>query len=155
GSIRLPGAIIVCAVGVLIGDAFLFFLGRTFGYRVFRLPGFRSIFTESRIQIARQKVLHNSKFICFTARFLPGLRAPVFLTSGIMGVRPIVFLILDGTAALVSVPVWMYVGWLFGSNLDEALSIAMKTQRYFIGGVVVLVAIYLWFKSWAARRERK
>src|SRR6185312_952205 len=123
GSIRLPGAIIVCAVGVLIGDAFLFFLGRKFGYRVFKLPVFRSIFTESRIQIARQKVLRNSKFICFTTRFLPGLRAPIFLTAGIMGVRPRSFLLLDGSAAMISVPIWLYVGWFFGSNLDQALNI--------------------------------
>jgi membrane protein DedA with SNARE-associated domain len=154
-SIKFPGALLVCFLGVLAGDSFLFFMGRIYGYRIFRLPGFRSIFTESRIQIARTKVLRNSKFICFTGRFLPGLRAPIFLTAGIMGVHPFVFLILDGSAAMISVPVWVYVGWLFGSNLDQALAIALKTQKYFIGAVVLLFLVYLWFKAWAARRERK
>ncbi len=55
----------------MAGDTFLFFMGRKFGHRVFMLPGFRRIFTPQRILMAEQKVLSNSKFICFTARFLP------------------------------------------------------------------------------------
>lgn len=153
-SIHFSIALVVCLLGVLAGDSILFFLGRAFGYRVFRLPVFRSIFTESRIQIARQKVLRNSKFICFTARFLPGLRATMYLTSGIMGVRPILFLILDFAAAVIMVPIWLYIGWFFGSNLDQALTFAFRMQRYLIAGVLVLFLLYLWLKSWMARRER-
>ncbi len=154
-SITLYGAVIVGFAGVLMGDAFLFFLGRLYGYRVFKLPLFRSVFTEKRIQLARQKVLSNSKFICFTGRFLPGLRAPIFLTSGIMGVRPIVFLSLDAAAAMISVPVWVYVGWYFGKNLDQALTIAIRTQKYFIAAVTLLLLSYAWWKIRAARHEEK
>src|SRR5690606_32509464 len=96
GTISLTGAMLVGLVGVLAGDSILFFLGRKFGHRVFHLPGFKKIFTESRVRIAEDKVINNSKFICFTARFLPGLRAPIFLTAGILGVRPIIFFTLDG-----------------------------------------------------------
>lgn len=151
-SISLPGAMIVGFVGVMLGDCILFYLGRKYGYRVFTLPGFRSIFTEKRIQIARQKVLTNSKFICFTARFLPGLRAPIFLTAGIMGVPPLVFLLLDGFAALISVPVWVYLGWLLGDNLDHALETAIKAQKYVIAAVAVFVFIYVAWKIYSARR---
>jgi membrane protein DedA with SNARE-associated domain len=154
-SIKLYGAIGVGLVGVLSGDAFLFFLGRLYGYRVFKLPLFRTVFTEKRIQLARQKVLSNSKFICFTGRFLPGLRAPIFLTSGIMGVRPVVFLSLDATAACISVPVWVYLGWYFGSNIDRALTIAIRTQKYFVGGVTLLLLTYILWKIRTAKNEEK
>jgi membrane protein DedA with SNARE-associated domain len=154
-SITFVGALTVGFVGVMAGDCFLFFVGRTYGYRVFKLPLFRTVFTESRIQLARQKVLANSKFICFTGRFLPGLRAPIFLTSGIMGVRPIVFFALDASAALISVPVWVYLGWYFGKNLDQALMIAMRTQKYFFLGVSLLLLSYIWWKIRAARAEAR
>lgn len=154
-SITLYGAIIVGLVGVLAGDCFLFFLGRYYGYRVFKLPLFRSVFTEKRIQLARQKVLSNSKFICFTGRFLPGLRAPIFLTSGIMGVRPIVFFSLDAAAAVISVPVWVCLGWYFGSNMDQALTIAVRTQKYFVTAVTLLLLFYIWWKIRAARAEEQ
>ncbi len=154
-SIQMPIAIGVCIFGVLASDSILFFLGRAFGYRVFRLPVFRSIFTEARIQIARQKVLSNSKFICFTARFLPGLRAAIYLTSGIMGVRPLLFLALDFCAALIMVPIWLYIGWFFGGNLDQSLDFALRMQRYLIVAVIALFALYVWFKVLVARHERK
>ncbi len=154
-SVELPMVAVLCVVGVLAGDVMLFFFGRVFGYRVFKLPIFRSVFTESRIQIARQKVLRNSRFICFTTRFLPGLRAPIFLTAGIMGVRPAMFLLLDGAAALISVPIWLYVGWIFGSNLDTALGMAIRMQRYFVAGFLIMLALYLWYKAWLAKKERE
>lgn len=152
-SISLPGAMIVGFVGVLTGDCILFFIGRKFGYKVFQLPVFKKIFNEKRIQLARQKVLTNSKFICFTARFLPGLRAPIYLTAGVMGVNPLTFLFLDGIAALISVPIWVYFGWYFGNNLDTALSVAIRAQKYIFIGVAVAIVIYIWTRHIMAKKE--
>ncbi|OFZ19462.1 MAG: hypothetical protein A2Z20_05415 [Bdellovibrionales bacterium RBG_16_40_8] len=154
-SISFLGATLVGFVGVLLGDCILFFLGRKFGYRVFKLPLFRSFFTERRIQLSRQKVLSNSKFICFTARFLPGLRAPIFLTAGIMGVSPLVFILLDSIAALISVPIWVYFGWYFGSNLDYTLRLAIQAQKYVIISVLLVVTIYIWIRRRAKRKENE
>lgn len=154
-SISLIGAVIIGFIGVMAGDCFLFFLGRRLGYQVFSLPIFKSIFTEKRILQARKKVLANSKFICFTARFLPGLRAPIFLTSGVMGVSPVTFLLLDGFAALISVPVWVYLGWYFGNNLDHALAIALKAQKYIVISVLLLILVYILFKLRNEKHEAK
>ncbi len=153
GNITLFGALIVGFAGVLMGDCILFFMGRLYGYRVFKLPGFRRIFTEARIQMARQKVLSNSKFICFTARFLPGLRAPIFLTSGILGVHPFVFLILDGLAAMISVPIWIYLGWYVGDNLDHALLIAGQAQKYILVVFVIVLGAYMLYRRHRRAKE--
>ena len=152
GNISLAGALIAGFVGVLIGDCILFYIGRKFGYRVFSMPIARKIFSEKQILLARQKVLSNSKLICFTARFLPGLRAPIYLTAGIMGVKPLVFLSLDGLAALLSVPVWVLVGWYLGDNLDQTLAFAFKAQKYILLTIVVAILLYIW---WRARKKRK
>ena len=154
-SISFAGALLVGFVGVLAGDFILFFLGRRFGYRIFALPLFRKVFNEKQIQIARQKVLTNSKLICFTARFLPGLRAPIYLTAGIMGVHPFIFLALDSFAALISVPIWVYLGWYFGTNLDAALSIALKAQKLIITVVVLLLITYVLWKRRRIKIEKE
>ena len=146
GKISLAGAMLAGFVGVLMGDTFLFFLGRTWGERVFRLPGIKYVFTKKRIQLARQKIINNSKLICFVARFLPGLRAPIYLTSGIMGVRPVVFFALDGLAALLSVPLWVMLGWWFGQNIDEALRVLAQIQGYIFAGLGVLIVVYIIWK---------
>jgi membrane protein DedA with SNARE-associated domain len=153
GSISLPGAYIAGYFGVLLGDVLLFMIGRKYGRQVFQLPVFKRIFTEARITQAEQLIQKNASKICFTARFLPGLRAPIYLTAGILKVRPMVFLVQDGLAALLSVPVWVYVGYKFGTELDSVLAVAKKIQVYLLGGIAVLVIFWLWRRHLRKKRQ--
>ncbi len=146
GHISLPGALIVGFFGVLIGDAILFFLGRKFGARIFGLPGFRRFLTPERIAKAEDRIRKNGHFICFVARFLPGLRAPIYALAGAMGVRPAVFIMQDGFAALISVPIWVYLGFLFGENWEVAIKYVKRTQGAIIGIVVVLILVYVVYR---------
>lgn len=153
GSITLPGAMAAGFVGVIVGDAFLYTVGRIYGRKAFQLPLLRSIMTPRRIALAERKIVRNSHFICFTARFLPGLRSPIFLMSGIMGVRPLVFYGLDGFAALISVPLWVYVGYWVGENLDMAFKIAERIQLS-LGAILLLgIAVYVGFRRWRKNRR--
>lgn len=152
-SISLPGAMLAGFFGVMVGDAFLYTVGRVYGRKAFQLPMIRTIMTPRRIAMAERKIIRNSHFICFTARFLPGLRSPIFLMSGIMGVKPVVFYGLDGLAALISVPLWVYVGFWVGENLDEALKIAERVQLSL--GAILLVAIALYVGIRRYRKSRR
>lgn len=154
GSISLPGALIAGFFGVLLGDAILFNLGRRYGRNVFHVPGIRKVFTPERLALAEKKVLNNSRFICFTARFLPGLRAPIYLTAGVLGVRPTIFYALDGAAALLSVPLWVVGGWWFALNvdLDTGLHYAKKAQGIIVLTVVVVITLYFLVRSWLRKR---
>lgn len=153
--ISLAGALIAGMVGVLAGDSFLFFIGRKFGRRAYQLPIIRKVMTPERALLAEAKIQNNSKFICFTARFLPGLRAPIYLTSGIMGVRPITFFLLDGIAALISVPVWVVGAWYFSKNIDEAIEFAKQMHIYLIIGLVILIPGYIAYKYLQKKKSKK
>jgi membrane protein DedA with SNARE-associated domain len=59
--------------------------------------------------MAEEKIQNNARIICFTSRFAPGLRAPVYITSGVLRVPFTVFIGMDGLAALISVPVWVFL----------------------------------------------
>jgi membrane protein DedA with SNARE-associated domain len=150
GSVTLAGAIAAGFFGVIVGDAFMFTLGRVYGRRAFKLPIIRTIMTPKRIAMAERKVIRNSKFICFTARFLPGLRSPIFLTSGILGVRAVTFFLLDGLAAMISVPLWILAGQWFGENLEDALKFAERAQMMLFAIIGALIGIYIWY-----RRQKK
>lgn len=153
GSISFTGAVIVGLFGVLAGDAFLYTVGRVYGRRAFEWPMIRAVMTPRRIALAERKIIRNSYFICFTARFLPGLRSPIFLMSGIMGVRPVVFYGLDGFAALISVPLWVWVGHWVGSNLDLALKIAEQIQLSIAAVLLVVLATYFGVRRWRKGRR--
>lgn len=153
GSISLWGAMVAGFFGVLAGDAFLYTIGRIYGRRAFTLPVIRTIMTPRRIALAERKIMRNSKFICFIARFLPGLRSPIFLMAGIMGVRPLVFYGLDGLAALISVPFWVYIGHWLGENIDTALAMAEKVQLSVFGAVAFLILTYFIYRRVSKRRR--
>lgn len=150
GSISLVGGIIAGFVGVLVGDVILFFIGRKFGRKAFQWPGFRRVFTPERILTSEQKIRENAFAICFWARFAPGLRAPTYLTAGVMGVRFRTFFFADSLAAVWSAPMWVYVGYFFGTNLDDAVKFARRFNVALIVVLVIAVAFFLY-----RRRRRK
>lgn len=149
GKFSLFAAIAAGMVGVLMGDAVLFFLGRRYGQEAFQLPFIRRIMPPERVAMAQQRVQENARFICFIARFLPGLRSPIYLTAGAMQIPPSTYIMQDGLAAAISVPFWVVVGWYFGDRIEAALEWAASVQMY-IGVVVLLaIAIYVW-RRWRA-----
>ena len=155
GKISLSGALLSGFAGVFIGDSILFSLGRKFGRRLFAMRPFSFVFSPERIEIAEQKIIRNQHFICFIGRFVPGLRACIFALVGSMGVRPKVFLIQDGLAALVSVPVWVFLGYYTGENWDLAIKRAHEAQWILISLVATLVLGYLAFTYYRHHREKK
>ena len=132
-----------CLVGVLLGDGTVFMLGRHLGPRLKNNILFRKLLNERRDQQV-QSIIHKfGDKVVFMARFMPGLRTPIFLTCGTYQVKPWKFLLLDGLAALISVPLWVYVGYLFGQNLEELEKKIRQFQFgiYLILGLVIAVFI--------------
>ena len=70
-----------------------------------------------------------------------------------MGVRPIVFYGLDGLAALISVPFWVYVGFWLGENIDTAFKVAERIQVSIAAVVVVAIAIYIFQRRFRKNRR--
>jgi membrane protein DedA with SNARE-associated domain len=154
GSITLPGAFLAGLGGVLGGDAFLFFLGRRFGKKVFQLPGLRKVFIPERLIAAEERIRRFGPLICFIARFLPGLRAAVFAMSGALGVKPYVFFSLDGLAALLSVPLWIMLGYWFGENFDEAIRRAKHLEGLILAVLILGISFLITWKLWQRRRNQ-
>lgn len=154
GKFPLWVAVLLGLVGVLSGDAVLFFLGRRYGENVFRLPIVRRMMSEEKLARAMARVRENGRAICFVARFLPGLRSPIYLMAGAMGIPPRTYMVQDGLAASISVPVWVVAGWYFGPEIESALLWARDFQGVLL--VVVLSGIAAWVLwKWRASRTTK
>ncbi|MEW5833781.1 MAG: DedA family protein [Lysobacterales bacterium 14-68-21] len=143
----------VTMVGVLVGDATMFMLGHHFGGRILRLRLFAWLLPPARYAKVQQKFERYGNRLMFVARFLPGMRTAVFITAGATHrVSFWRFLLLDGLAALISVPLWVYLGYLGADNREWLTKWIHRGQ----GGVwIVLAAVLLlaaWF--WWRRRQR-
>lgn len=137
------GVVVVCMAGVLVGDGIVFSMGRYFGPQIKKKGIFKKIFTEKVDQRAESIIRKYGDKVVFMARFMPGLRTPIFLTCGIYQVKPWKFLLLDGTAALISVPVWIYVGYVFGQNLEELEAKIRHVQFGLYAGLAALIAVFI------------
>jgi len=154
GRITLFGALIVGLLGVLVGDTFMYLIGRNFGRRVFGWPMFRRMFTPDRIRLAEEKIHNNARIICFTSRFAPGLRAPVYITSGILRVPFTTFILMDGLAALISVPVWVLLAYYLGDKVEMLLGIAKNAKIGFAILLLLLIVAYIVRKVRKRRIEK-
>jgi membrane protein DedA with SNARE-associated domain len=143
GITRYPLTLLVSFLGVVAGDNSLFFLGRHFGTGLVRYFGLerpgRKLQVE-RIQAFMQR--HGHRAILY-ARFLAGLRALIYLSAGSFGVRPAVFLIYDLAGALISVPLVVTLGYLFGTQLEMVVKYLGGFERLIIVVAVLCVGIYV------------
>lgn len=147
--------------GVIAGDSLTFFAGRHVGGRVLTSKWFQRIFPPPKQAKVVDFFDKNGSIGLFIGRFLPGLRAPIFFTAGSMKVSYWKFLFFDGLAALISVPVFVWLGhWLWGKFHDDigqfnrTLSQTHEYAGWTAAGVVavVILSFLIWRRK---RRARK
>ena len=141
---------VVGILGVLVGDSTMFLGGRIFGYRIQRLKMFRKILSPHRFSQIQQKFKQYGLGVLFVARFLPGLRSPIFLAAGMSRRIPYhVFILMVGFAALISVPVWVYIGYFCADSRDLLMSYVHDVQSviYLCLGIVIIICLAIWLKK--------
>lgn len=127
-------------LGVIAGDSALFFLGRRYGPAIVEKRWFRRFAKPWLIERAREKYEHHGSKILFAGRFMPGLRCVLFLTAGVFRVPYWKMLVFDGSAAVLSVPLWVWAGWFFHAKLNEVFTSA-KIAAIVIGSVAAILFI--------------
>lgn len=150
--------VVVGLAGVLIGDGVMFLAGRIFGYRILRLKWVARIITRKRYVRIKALFTKYGNWVLFIARFLPGLRTPIYITSGITRrVSIMQFLIMDGLAALISVPVWIYLGVFGAENIDW---LEHKVHQFQVGifvllGIGALILASILWRKYRAKKLAK
>jgi membrane protein DedA with SNARE-associated domain len=139
---------IVCLSGVIVGDSCVFLVGYYKGEKVLQAKRIKAILTPARFKKVRDKFEAHGDWVLFVARFLPGLRMPIFLTAGTT--RRITlkkFLLADGSAAVLSVPTIITVSYLFTDKIDEAIHWIKRGQlATMIIIVFALMTVYVLYR---------
>ena len=79
----LPAAT-ACLVGIWLGDIAWFLSTRLIGQKLLTLWPFRVLITEEKIQQARERLEQLGVRALFVSRFLPVVRTPLQVTSGLL-----------------------------------------------------------------------
>ncbi|MGP1666261.1 MAG: DedA family protein [Rhodanobacter sp.] len=141
--------------GVLLGDAGIFLLGHHYGARILKWRFVARVLPPARYLKVQEKFDRYGNRVLFFARFLPGMRTAVYITAGTTHrVSFLRFLLIDTLAALISVPFWVYLGYL-GANNHEWLMMWMhrgQTSLWVLAGLLLITILVLW---WRRRRRAR
>ena len=145
----------VVFVGILSGDMALYSIGRKWGHGIITHPHMHKIFSEKRLERVRQFFRdHGSKTI-FIARFISGFRVAAFIAAGTMGMRMRKFLFLDFLAALIMVPLFLFLGYYFSGKIGWLTGVFTRIDFWLKGGAVLAALIILCFFLGKGRRAGK
>lgn len=159
GHLRPWWALGACMFGVMLGDSIMFLLGQRWGPHVLEHRLSRKLLTAERQAKIGTYFDRYGAWIIFAARFLPGIRAPLFLTAGSMRVSFWTFFAMDGAAALVSIPASFWIAYYFTDKLEELLNLRERVHYWALvmlalGLLGWLVLHRLWNRWRAAARNR-
>ena len=154
GSAHLSYMIITGMLGVLLGDLIVFSLGYFFGNKIRKTRLVSRLLTVKKYTILQEKFEKYGNGAIFIGRFFPGLRTPMFFTAGLSRrVTYLQFLLIDGSAAIVSVPLWIWIGYIFASN-KALLLIISHNFKLFIFILIVIFFSFFAFRWYFARGRR-
>ena len=146
--------IVVSFAGVLIGDTIIFTLGHRYGRRIAARWPFSKFLPAERLDYVSGKLKTGGRKLIFAARFMPGLRAPVYFTAGTLHLPYRTFFLYDGMAAVLSVPLIVYSVFHFGHEVDEVVHVIQKVEH---GIALLILAVVLVFagKWYISKRKLK
>jgi len=149
----------VSMAGVLIGDTTMFYIGHHLGGRFLNGRFVKRIITPARYQTILAWFDRYGKVVLFAARFMPGLRAAIFLSAGTTRfVRYPVFILIDMIAASISVPIWISLGFYGASNWLWLRQVITKSHMALLaaaGLFIVIITLQTFFRYKVKKIEKE
>ena len=136
---------LVTMSSILIGDFIVFYLGKKLGFRYLFQARDKPLFKVKSVRRARAYFRKYGDKIVFFARFIVGFRVVVFFMAGAMKMKPSRFLFFDSMAALISVPLWLLLGYLLGCNFGNEIEILLyhlKNLKHVISLVIAMALLF-------------
>jgi membrane protein DedA with SNARE-associated domain len=141
--------IILSYLGVIIGDSIIFTLGAVYGRKLTKKWFFHKLLPDERLNAVKTKLHQRGNRLIFVARFMPGLRAPIYFSAGTLHLPYRVFVFYDGLAALISVPAIIGVIYYFGDELDHVIRVIKRVEHsiFLLIAIGVLTILTKWYMT--------
>jgi membrane protein DedA with SNARE-associated domain len=154
GALPLWAAWLSAWLAIVIGDTASYLLGRGFLPRLLRTRLGSRIVSPDLRRWGEDLVRRRGARAILLARFLVGLRGPVYLAIGASKYPLLRFQLINGAIGLVEVATLVWLGYRFGQSAHLAHEIRWIEVGIGAATLVVLV-LPLLFKSRLTRRQRR
>lgn len=140
-----------CLIGALLGDCVIYAIGYHFGHNLVKEhPRFAHLLHAEREAWIEQKIRKHGLKVFFLARFMVGIRAPVYLTAGILRMSFRRFLLVDAICATSVVGLFFGLSYAYGEQIKRWIH---NSELGLTIGVIVAVVVVLlvWkYRQWSA-----
>jgi membrane protein DedA with SNARE-associated domain len=154
GDLHLYFVILVGVVSMVLGDIFLFYMGRVSGWALLGFLCRLSANPETCILRSAEYFYRRGKQTLLFAKFIPGINTMSPPLAGSMKMHPADFLQYDALGALLYVATYSLVGYLFSDAL-RAITRGLRSAGFAAEVIFgVGLAVYIVYRIWIYRKYR-
>lgn len=150
GSLEPWGAFAACLVGALLGDCVMYAIGYHFGHNLARMhPRFAHLLHVEREAKIEEMMRRHGLKVFFVARFVVGLRSPIYLTAGILRISFRRFFLIDALCVTSVVGTFFYLSYRYGEQIRQWILRLDIAVTVVVVAATIAAGVYLW------RRHRR
>ena len=117
-----------CLIGALIGDSVMYAIGYHFGHGLLaEHPKIGKFVGAEKEEYFEQAILRHGFKVMLLARFMVGVRGPVYLAAGVVRMPYRRFLLWDLVCATLVVSVFFGVSFVYGQEITNLIRDVEKT----------------------------
>jgi len=146
------GTLAIALLGIMCGDVVLYVLGGVWGPDVYQHRWVRQLISPARLEKMTEKFNRYGMWMCFFGRFFMGLRAAMCITAGVTRFTFWKFLLADLAGALLSIPLFVWLGYWFASMIPKVKTYVHLVQWILLG---LALAAFLGFLVYRRLRPMK
>jgi membrane protein DedA with SNARE-associated domain len=141
-------AFAVCLAGAVVGDSFMYAIGYRWGHGIFTShPRFAKLFASENEEQFQKAVEAHALKVMLLARFLVGIRAPVYVMTGVVRLPFRRFLIYDIISASLVVGVVFGLSYLFGEQVTGWVRHAEIRATIVVALIVIAAVAILYYRN--------
>ena len=149
--VRPIPALLTVYAGLLIADLTLHFIGRKYGRQIVTHRRFRKIISPERLSYLEEKFNQRGVLFILMGRHFFGLRAQIFLVSGVMRMPSLKFLLADAFSSIFTIALMAGAGYLGGNSLGVLKRDLSRIEHIGILLLVTALIVYLLFRYFKSR----
>ncbi len=136
--------------GGLVGDCVMYWVGHHFGRAVVREHRWWAHCVTPEREAKMEQLLHQHGLkVLFVARFLVGVRSPIYLSAGILRLPFKRFVLFDLLCATTVIALFFSVSYFFGEEITKWIFHAERAATVVVVLAVIVAGLYFW------RRHRR
>ena len=144
GRLEPEWAFAACLFGALLGDSVMYSIGYHFGHGLLaKHPKLGKFVGAQREEQFEQAIQRHGFKVMLLARFMVGVRGPVYLAAGVVRMPFRRFVFWDLSCATLVVSTFFGLSYLYGEEITKLLLDAEKTLSLVVLGIAL--AVWLWW----------